>query len=434
MNPPPAPVSRREIAGWALYDFANSAFATTILAVVFPLYFTRTLGAPEPYWGYCVSAATIVSAVILPVMGAMCDYTAAKKRTLLIFWLIGCAATGGLLWAESWEVAAVLFMVGLVGFEASTAIYNGFLPEIAPGRESTRISSIGWAVGYVGGGLHLVVALLLIKRPSWFALDPESLVPTRAAIASVGIWWFAFSLPMFVWLRERARPRPLPIGRSLVGAGFRKVLSTLAGIRRIPTLARFTLAYFIFSDAVQTVIVMATLFGSRVLGMADQDLILCFLLIQGVGAVGALAFGKVAGRMRDKPALIVCLIVWCGIIAWAFFIRHSWEFWALGVAVGLVMGGTQAIARSLLSRFTPLSSVAEFFGFYAIVGKFAAALGPAAYGLVVQATGSFRMGILSVGVFFAVGLALAIPVNEVRGVQEAEAEERRLAVWAGGGA
>jgi UMF1 family MFS transporter len=433
VNAVAGPAPRREIFAWALYDFANSAFATTILAVVFQRYFTNALGAPASAWGYSVSIATLLSAVMLPVLGAVCDYTASKKRWLFRFWLLGCAGSTALLFPATWESSRGLFMLALIGFEASTAIYNGFLPEIAPGAASTRVSSFGWAFGYLGGGLHLAVALALITKPAWFGLDGGTLAPVRTALGSVGIWWFVFSLPTFMILRERAIPRPVPEGVSLIAAGFRKVGATLANIRRVPTLALLTVSYLLFSDAIQTVIVMSSGFGDKVLGIPDGEMIQCFLMIQGVAFIGALALGRLAAVIGDKKTLVAGLIVWCLVVAWGAVVKSRWEFWALGAVVGLVMGGTQAIARAMLAKFTPPSSAAEFFGFYSIVGKFASALGPAMYSFVMDVSrsrageaGSFRIASLSVGIFFIAGLVILLRVNESRGVAEAEAEERRL--------
>jgi UMF1 family MFS transporter len=429
----PQPAGRREILAWAFYDFANSAFATTILAVIFQRYLTgeKGLGAPASVWGYSVSVATILSAVMLPVLGAVCDFTASKKKWMFRFWLLGVAGSIALWIPGTWHSAVAIFMLALIGFEASTAIYNGFLPEIAPGAESTRVSSFGWALGYLGGGLHLVVTLVLFTWPHWFGLD--SLQATLVALGSVGIWWFAFAIPTFLILKERAVPRPVPEGMTLVGAGFRKVAATLANIRRYPTLAKFTVAYLLFSDAIQTVIVMSSLFGLKVLGISDREMILCFLMIQFVAAAGAFSLGRLARVIGDKRTLAGGLAVWIAVVIWGALVQSRWEFWALGATVALVMGGTQAIARSLLARFTPPSCAAEFFGFYSIVGKFASALGPAMYSLVMDLTrsrageaGSFRIASLSVGIFFVAGLVILLRVNEARGVAEAEAEERRL--------
>ena len=433
MSAPAGPVPRREIRAWALYDFANSAFATTILAVIFQRYLTdeKGLGAPASVWGYSVSVATILSAVMLPVLGAVCDYTASKKKWMFRFWLLGVAGSVALFVPATWPSAVAIFMLALIGFEASTAIYNGFLPEIAPGAESTRVSSFGQAFGYLGGGLHLVVTLVLFTWPHGFGFDKE--IATRVALCSVGLWWFAFAIPTFRILRERAVPRPVPEGMTLVGAGFRKVGATLANLRRYPTLAKFTVAYLLFSDAIQTVIVMSSLFGLKVLGIGDREMILCFLMIQFVAAAGAFGLGHLARVIGDKKTLAAGLAVWIAAVIWGALMRSRWEFWALGAVVALVMGGTQAIARSLLSKFTPPTSAAEFFGFYSIVGKFASALGPAMYSFVMDLSrsrageaGSFRLASLSVGIFFIAGLIILLRVSEARGIAEADAEEKRL--------
>ena len=226
-----------------------------------------------------------------------------------------------------------------------------------------------------------------------------------------------------------------------MGAGFRKVGTTLLNIRRVPTLSLLTVAYLLFSDAIQTVIVMSSGFGDKVLGIPDDMMIQCFLMIQGVAFVGALGLGKLASIIGDKKTLVVGLIVWIGAVAWGAAMKSRWEFWALGALVGLVMGGTQAIARSMLAKFTPPSSAAEFFGFYSIVGKFASALGPALYSFVMDVSlsrgatvgGSFRIASLSVGIFFIAGLVILLRVDESRGVVEAEAEEKRLTAGAEGG-
>jgi UMF1 family MFS transporter len=248
----------------------------------------------------------------------------------------------------------------------------------------------------------------------------------RTAIGSVGIWWLLFSIPLVLFLRERIVPRPGDPGVSAVKEAVRKLAHTVRNIRRIPTLARYTIAFLLFNDGVQTVIAMSSTFGSEALGMSNEELIQCFLLIQGVAIVGSLSMALLASKFQDKPALVVTLVIWVAIVSWAFFIGSSREFWYLGVAVGLVMGGTQAIARAIQSKFTPPTSAAEFFGFYAITGKFASAIGPAMFAGVTSMTGNVRFGVLSIAVLFVAGLIVLLPVNEKKGVAEAEAEERRL--------
>ena len=432
MSAPPGPASRREIWSWALYDFANSAFALAIMTVVFPRYLQRTLGASESQWGYANSIALILSAFLMPVVGAICDYTAAKKRAMLAFWLVGCAATCALVDFPSWTATAGVFIVALVGFEASTALNNGFLTEIALGPQAAWVSSLGFATGYVGGALHLVIGYILISNYAWFGVPKDSPVPAMVVIASVGIWWLLFSLPMVFSLKERAVPRTLPLGDSLLRAGFRKVSVTIRKIRRVPTLARFTLAFLLFNDGVSTVIIMASTFGDRVLGIDEKDMILCFLMIQGVAAGGSFLFAWISRTLGEKRALVASLLIWCSCMVWAFFMRSKLEFWLMGVVIGTVLGGTQAIARALQARFTPPASAGEFFGFFAVTGKLASALGPLLFGISVKVTGSVRYGILSVFIVFAAGLLVLIPVDEARGIAEAEAEERRLTAGAEG--
>jgi len=432
VSQPPGPASRREIWSWALYDFANSAFTLAIMTVVFPRYFQGALGASVESWGYANAAALVISAVVMPLVGAICDYTAAKRRTLLQFWLLGCLATCALVLTPSGFGAAVVYVVALVGFEASTALNNGFLPEIATGEKTAWVSSLGYATGYIGGALHLVFAFLVITYPGWFGMSANSQLPTRIAIASAGVWWFLFSLPMVFWLKERAVSRPLPPGDTLLKAGFRKVTTTIRNIRRVPTLARFTLSFLLFNDGVSTVIIMASTFGDKVLGMGQTETILCFLLIQVVAAGGSFLFAGLARSLGEKRALVLSLLIWCAAVVWAFFMRTKVEFWCMGVVIGLVLGGTQAIARSLLSRFTPPTSAGEFFGFYAVTGKLASAVGPILFALAIRATGDVRFGILSVIIVFGAGLYVLLPVDEARGIAEAEAEERRLTAGAEG--
>ena len=425
-SPVPGPAPRREILAWAFYDFANSAFATTILAVVFPIYFKDGLKAGPSAYGFTLSAAMILAAVLSPILGAMCDRAAAKKRGLIVLWLIGCTGSMALFLPVTWQAAAAFFIVAMVGFEASSSLYNAFLPELAPGKRASRVSSFGWAFGYFGGGLHLFLSLLLIQHPEWFGLGKGNNLPVRTAVGSVGLWWLLFSIPLVLFLRERIVARAGDPGVSAVKEGVRKLVTTVRNIRRIPTLARYTIAFLLFNDGVQTVIAMSSTFGSEALGMSNEELIKCFLLIQGVAIVGSLSVAWLASKFRDKPALVVTLAIWVAIVSWAYFVRSSREFWYLGVAVGLVMGGTQAIARAIQSKFTPPSCAAEFFGFYAITGKFASAIGPAMFAGVTKLTGDVRWGVLSIAVLFVAGLVVLLPVDEEKGEREAAEEQRRL--------
>lgn len=416
------PPRRREILSWALYDFANSAFATSIIAVVFATYFTRSVVPPEGFsllgrswsgealWNFAGAVSMGLVCLSAPFIGAISDYTAAKKRLLAAYWLIGCLATGLLFFVHPGMVVfgAALFIVANMGFAGGNALYNAFLPELGPPEGMARLSSLGWGLGYAGGGLCLLLNLGMLKTWS-----------VGACFAVVAAWWFLFALPLFFFLRERAAPRPIPAGRSLAGAGFADVFRTLKNIRRHRELFKFLLAYLLFNEGVETVIFNAAVYGQSVVGMRQKELIAVYLVVQAVALGGALLFGEIARRLKCKRAILVTLFIWLGVLIFAFFVVSRTMFWILGICVGLVMGGTQALSRGLFGEMTPKEKTAEFFGFFAIGGKFAAALGPLLFGAVTQATGTMRWGILSVGAFFLGGLLLLLWVDEERGLREA---------------
>jgi UMF1 family MFS transporter len=413
------PVKRKEVFAWAMYDFANSAFATSVLTAVFPLYFSKALVGDEKrgleLWGYLVSGSMFLVALAAPFVGAITDTSGAKKRFLLLFWLSGCMATAclGFQTPGRWVPAAVLFIVANIGFAGGNALYNAFLPELAPREKMDRVSGLGWGLGYLGGGLCLALNLFMIRE--WEAVG--------GSLAVVGAWWFLLALPFFALVRERALP--VPVEGSRLAYAMRKVFQTLRRVGKFRELSKFLIAYLVYNDGVETVIVMAALVGKTMLRMDDADLLLCLLLIQGVALVGAFCMGWLAERIGSKRALVLSLMIWCGVVVWAALMRTRGEFWGLGVVVGTVLGGTQAISRSLMGKFTPPKLAGEFFGFYAIGGKFSSVLGPLVFSLVsgsfADAQAGVRAGVVSLGVFFLAGLILLLTVREERGIREAEA-------------
>jgi UMF1 family MFS transporter len=419
------PVRRREIWSWAFYDFANSAFATTILAVIFAKYFTGRIVPEEgvkilgqvfegPFlWNMIVSASMIWVCLTAPSVGAITDHLAAKKRFLFFYWIVGCLATAGLsLMAPGMVVSAmIIFIVANISFSSANPLYNAFLTELAPPEKRSRISSFGWGIGYAGGGLCLAVNLVMIKIWGEAAVRPGFFV--------VAVWWFLFSLPLFFWLRERAVPKERVGTLPLIRKGVTDVFQTLRHIRRYRELFKFLLAFLCFNEGVQTIIVNAAVYGSEVIKMEQDELILVYLMVQAVAFVGAFLLGYIADRFRAKPTLLVALLVWLAVIGFAFQATTSREFWILGAMVGLVMGGTQAISRGFFGELTPEKKSAEFFGFYALGGRFSSAIGPLIFGFLVHFTGGMKWGIASQAFFFIAGFLLLLSVSEARGRKEA---------------
>ncbi len=425
------PVRRREIWSWGLYDFANSAFATTILAVIFATYFSSAIVPKEGViflglvlkgpvlWNLIVSGSLGLVCLTAPAIGAITDYTASKKKFLLVFWLMGCLATAALSLMGPGMVlpAIIIFVLANIGFSAGNPIYNAFLTELAPPEKRSRISSFGWGIGYIGGGLCLAVNLGMINI--W---GVENAV--RPGFLVVAVWWFVFALPLFICLRERAVPKP-PVPRlQQVRRGVQEVFQTLRHIRQYRELFKFLLAFLLFNEGVQTIIVNSAIYGKRVIGMKEEDLILVYLMVQAVAFAGAFLLGKIAERFRTKPTLLYALVVWLAVLVFAFQAQTPGAFWILGAMVGLVMGGTQALSRGFFGELTPEGKSAEFFGFYALGGRFSAAIGPLVFGLLVYLTGGMRWGIASTGIFFIAGFLLLLTVSEKRGREEAQAAEK----------
>ncbi len=416
-----------------MYDFANSAFATTIITVVYSVYLVgrvvpaegaRLLGLKldgATIWAIAYATSLAISAAMAPIIGAVCDYSASKKKFLVFFWLVGCLSTMALYFVVpgDWILGSVLFIVANICFESSVSLNSAFLPELAPADQLDRISSIGWGIGYIGGGTCLFLNLLMIGE------SPKD-SGIRAALASVGVWWFVFGLITMLFVRERAIARPLAGAKSIWTVGFSKVVQTIRGMKRFRTLARLTISVLVFSAGVNTVLAMSGPFAQEELNFSQPEIIKCFLMIQGVGAVGAGLAAFFSGRVPTKTTLLVMLCVWLAAIAWAYFMQRKLEFWMLGVVIGLVMGGTQALSRGLQAQLTPPSATGEFFGFYGVTGKLAAAGANYIFAAANAITGDIRAGIASIMLLFIAGLWLLYPVDVSRGRREAEDEEQRL--------
>jgi UMF1 family MFS transporter len=295
--------------------------------------------------------------------------------------------------------------------------YNAFLTDVSDDKNAGRVSGFGFALGYIGGGLCLALNMVMMGKPAWFGLaNADATLPVRASVSVAGVWWLLFSVPTVLWVKDRTPSTvktPTPVSALLTGA-IKQLIQSWKNMSRFKEVKRFLLSYLIFNDGIQTIILMASIFGAKELGMSTAQLALVYLVVQFVAFVGAMACGRLADSWSHKKVLLVTLVVYAALIVWAVFMRQVWEFWTMGVVIGLVLGGSQAAARSLFAVMIPPAHSGEFFALYGVVGKAASLLGPALFGAVSQVAG-LRAGIASLMVFFLVGGFLLFTVDEESG-------------------
>jgi len=425
----------RELRAWAMYDWANSAFQTTIIAAIFPIFFQKVAAADLPgpvatsRFAWATTWSILIVAVIAPLLGALADYAAIKKRLLGVFLAIGAVATGAMFFISrgDWLFALVLFVIGNVGVAGSIVFYESLLPHLVPQNELDRVSAAGYAVGYIGGGVLLAINILMMSKPAWFGL-PGREIAVRASLASVAVWWVVFSIPLFRYVPEPARriePDERPHGNALVIAA-RRLVETFDELRVYRHAFVFLLAFLIYNDGIQTIIRMATIYGTEI-GLDDNAMIGALLVTQFIGIPFAFLFGMFAGRVGAKAAIFVGLVVYAFITVLGYFMRTSTEFFALAILVGMVQGGTQALSRSLFASMIPRHKSSEFFAFFSVFERYAGILGPAIFAWVVDRTGSSRNAIISVIAFFVVGAVLLTLVDVDTGRRTARQAEAALA-------
>ena len=432
-------LTRPELRAWAMYDWAKSAFETTVGVAVLPVYWVAVAAATLPdadataYWAYTNSIALVLVALMSPVLGAMADFMGAKKKFLAGFMLVGVLATAGLYFVGrgDWRLAAVLFVIGTIGVTASTVFNDSLLPSIARDDEVDRVSTSGYAFGYLGGGVLLALNVVLLTRPSLIGIpEVNATLPARIVFLTVSAWWLVFSIP--VLRRVAEPPRRLETDESAsqnpVRVGFRRLRETFGEIRQYKQLFIFLLAYWLYIDGVHTIQKMAVVFGAD-LGIEQGSLIGAILLVQFVGVPATFAFGAAAKRIGAKTGVYIALTVYTGISIFGYFIAEAWHFWVLAIAVGLVQGGAQALSRSIYATMVPKAKASEFFSFFSIFEKFGGVVGPALFGVVAQVSGSNRPAILAVVVFFIGGMLLLtrVDIDEGRRVARAEDERTRIA-------
>ena len=418
-----AGATRREVWAWAMYDWANSAYSTLSITLLV-IYIEKVLFPKEEYgtlgglvWAWGIALSMFVAAVLSPIVGAMADAHANKRTWLawMTFGGVGSSIALSLVPPEYPWVIVALFVSACLFFELSLGFYNGFLPEIADEQSMNRISAWGYGLGYVGGGLALLVALVVIKSEV-----TDSVTLLRGGLFIMGAWWGLFALPTLLVLRDRGTGSAAAESVSQVAvAALKKVGHTLGNIRSYRMLAIFLIAFLFYNDGVQTVLSQASTFAINVLDFSDEDLIGVILMIQFLALPGAILIGWLAGRLGQKPVLMFCLAVWIALLAYAYTIQEKWEFWLLGAFVALVMGGTQSVSRAIMGTMTPKARSAEFFGFFNLSGKATSFMGTFLFGAIIHQTGSGRYAIISLLPFFLIGLVLISKINIARGHRDA---------------
>jgi UMF1 family MFS transporter len=424
---------RPELRAWALYDVANSAWMTTII-MIFPLFFYRVAAADlapdvaRSRFAFVTAFSVILVGLAGPVLGAVADYRARKKAFLAAFLACGAAATAAMSFIAQgqWGFGLATFAIANVGIMSTLAFYNALLPGIASTDEVDRVSTAGFALGYLGGGILFLINALMIARPASFGI-PDTGTATRLAFASVAVWWVVFSIPLFVKVPEprRALEADEVADENAVSVALHRLLETFRELRSYKDAGLLLLAFLVYNDAINTIIRLATSYGSEV-GIPDEDMITALVIVQFVGVPFSFAFGLLAGAIGAKRAIYLALAVYSGISVYAFWLRTSTQFFVIAGLVGTVQGGAQALGRSLFASMVPRHKAGEMFGFFGVFDRFGGALGSIVFGTAMATIGSGRPAILGLVVFFALGAFILSRVDVERGRRTARGAEAGL--------
>lgn len=438
-------VSRKERIGWYFYDWANSAFSTSIVTVFLGPYLASIasnaarLVSPEntfvdvlgfqvksgSFFPYMLSLSVVLQALLLPWLGAIADYSSRKKHILVLFAYLGAFSTISLIFLEgtNFLYGGLMFVIANLSFGASIVVYNSYLNDIAEPKERDSVSSAGWAFGYLGGGILLAINLFIYSKAEWLGISTGMAV--RISMASAGAWWAVFTIFPILWLRKSNNYKSVPKGSSIVSIGFAELLKTLKQARKYPKTLYFVLAYLFYNDGVQAVIGLTSVFAVEELKIDKEYLIVVILAVQFVAFSGALFFNFLAGKYNTKKSLLISIFIWIAAVFYVYqFLPAGNEtlFMIISLVIALVLGGTQALSRSLYSQFIPKGKEAQYFSIYEISERGTSWLGPLLFGLIFQFTDSYRLAILSLISFFIVGFFLLMFVNVEKTAQEAELE------------
>ncbi len=415
----------KERRSWALYDVANSAFATTIMVAVLPIYFNDVLAtelAPNlrsAYWAYFNAFAMIIVALVSPSLGYLADVCGSKKKFLAYYTVLGAIGCFSLaaLGQGQWMLAGVLFMMSLFAFHVGIIFYEALLPHISNEENVHKISSSGYAIGYLGGGVVLAINLAWIQMPETFGLANAG-VAVRLSFVSVGICWLLFSIPLFRNVHEPAQANIQKMSLKLALSALFRLKDTFVALKKYPQVLLFLVSFWAYSDGVGTIMNMATIYGREV-GIASSDLILAILLVQFIGVPASFAFGPITQRIGPKNSLFITLFIYTGVSVVAYFMTTSLHFWILAIGVSLVQGANQAISRSLFSSMVPLKKSGEFFGLFSIWSRFSGLFGPLVFGLLAEHTGGSRNSVIFVVALFTIGIVMLKFVDVDKGKADA---------------
>ena len=409
-------MDKKKVLSWTLYDWANSAFATTVMAGFFPIFFEKYWSNPELvdqstfYLGVSNSAGSLIVAMMAPFLGAVSDTGSTKKKFLFTFAFLGILATSLLWFVEQgdWQLAAILYAVGAIGFASSNVFYDSLLPSVAKKHEFDFVSSLGYSMGYLGGGVLFIINILMYQNPQWFGI-PDATTAIRLSFVSVAVWWGIFSIPIFLFIPEPKNKDNVSL-LSAISLGWTQLKSTFKEIRKMKIVGLFLLSYWLYMDGVDTIIRMA---GKLALSMGFEasDMLSVLIMVQLIGFPAGLLFNWFSSIITPKKAVLVAIFFYTIATSSAYFMNSRLHFYILAGIIGLFQGGIQAISRSLFARLVPKGKEGEFFGFYNMLGKFSAVVGPVLLGTVTLVTGNARMGLFALVILFIGGGLLLIRVD-----------------------